>query len=219
MYSSLLYKEWLKIRWTFAGIALLSLLVLLFIMLNVSYDMEQMTPKGFWGFVILQFYPFFMDLQYLPFLAGIVMAAAQFAPEMNASRLKLTLHLPVKENTLLFQMISIGFFLLITLFIIIAVLLAVISRIYFPVEVVSFVLGSSFLWFAGGLAAYFLASAIIVEPIWSRRLILLPFSLGFIDLYISVGNPHFNLQMFFLLSGLLTSILILFPTYHFKRGI
>jgi hypothetical protein len=219
MYSSLLYKEWLKIKWAFWGITLLSLLVLLLMLLNVSYDMEQMTPKGFWSYVIQLGYQFFMDLQYLPVLAGIVIAVAQFSPEMNMSRFKLTLHLPVKENNLLFQMLSIGFMLLVILFVLIAALLGVISGIYFPAEVVYSALNASFPWLACGIAAYFLSAAIIIEPAWSRRLILLPFSLGLLDLFISVFNSHFQLEAFFLLSGLLTAILILFPAYHFKRGI
>jgi hypothetical protein len=219
MYNALIYKEWLKIRWAFWGMTLLSLLVLTYIILTVSYDMEYITPKGFWGYVILLNYPFFTDIQYIPVLAGIVLAFAQFTPEMNSSRLKLTMHLPAKENSLLFQMISIGFFLLLSLFVLISILIGAISGFYFPTEVVSFVLNTSFPWLTGGLAAYFLTATIIIEPIWSRRLILIPFSLGFIDLFISTGNPHFQLQAFFLLSCLLTSVLILFPAYHFKRGI
>ena len=219
MYNALIYKEWLKIRWAFWGMTLLSLLVLTYILLNLSYAMELMTPKGFWGYVILLNYPFFSDLQYIPVLAGIVLAFAQFSPEMNSSRLKLTMHLPVKENTLLLQMISIGFFLLLSLFIIVLILLGTITGYYFPAEVVSFTLNSCFPWLVGGLAAYFLSATVIIEPIWSRRLVLIPFALGFIDLFVSTGNLHYQLQVFFLLAGLLASVLILFPAYHFKRGI
>jgi hypothetical protein len=219
MYNALIYKEWLKIRWAFWGMTLLSLLVLTYILLNVAYDMEYMTPKGFWGYVILLNYPFFTDLQYIPVLTGIVLAFAQFSPEMTSSRLKLTMHLPAKENTLLFQMISIGFFLLLGLFILISILIGAISGFYFPKEVVAFVLNTSFPWLVGGLAAYFLSAAIIIEPIWSRRLILIPFALGFLDLFISIGNPHYQLQVFFLLAAFLLSVLILLPAYHFKRGI
>jgi hypothetical protein len=219
MYAALIYKEWLKIRWAFGGMVLLSLLVLLYVFLNISSNMEYMTPKGFWGYVILMNYPFFTDIQYIPILAGIVLAFAQFSPEMNSSRLKLTMHLPVKENTLLFQMISVGFLLLFILFGMVLILIGIISGIFFPGEVVSFVFHTSFPWLTGGLAAYFLTTAIIVEPLWSRRLILIPFSLGFLDLFVSTENPHYQLQLFFLLSGLLTSVLILFPSYHFKRGI
>jgi len=219
MYNALIYKEWLKIRWAFGGMTLLCLLVLTYILLNVAYDMEHMTPKGFWGYIISMNYEFFSDIEYIPILIGIVLAFAQFSPEMSASRLKLTMHLPVKENTLLFQMISIGFFLLLGLFILIALLIGIISHIYFPAEIVSFAINTSFLWLVGGLAAYFLSAAIIIEPIWPRRLILIPFALGFIDLFVSTGNPHYQLDLFFLLSGLITSLLILFPAYHFKRGI
>jgi hypothetical protein len=219
MYKALLFKEWLKIRWAFWGMTLFSLLVLTYILLNVAYDMEYLTPKGLWGYVILLNFPFFTDIQYVPLLAGIVLAFAQFMPEMNSSRLKLTMHLPAKENSMLIQMISIGFFLLLALFLMIGIIIGIISGIYFPSEVVAFVIDTSFPWLASGLAAYFLTATIIIEPLWSRRLILIPFALGFIDLFLNLGSPHFNLQAFFLLSALLTSVLVLFPAYHFKRGI
>ena len=53
MYNALIYKEWLKIRWAFWGMTLLSLLVLTYILLNVAYDIEHMSPKDFWAYVIL----------------------------------------------------------------------------------------------------------------------------------------------------------------------
>lgn len=219
MYSALLYKEWLKIRWAFFGMALLSLLALTYIALNLAYYTEFMTAKGFWGNVILLGFPFFSDIKYIPLLSGIVIAVVQFSPEMNLSRLKLTLHLPVEENTLLLQMISLGFMLLVFLFAFITILLWIIVSIYFPAEVVSLVLNTSFPWLVVGLAAYFLTAAIILEPVWTRRLILIPFAMGFLDLFFTSVNPHTQLTIFLIISGLLTSTLILFSGYHFKRGI
>jgi hypothetical protein len=219
MYSALLYKEWLKIRWAFFGMALLSLLALTYIALNLAYYVEFMTAKGFWGNVILLGFPFFSEIEYIPLLSGIVIAIVQFSPEMNLSRLKLTLHLPVEENKLLMQMISFGFMLLVLLFVLITLLLWIIVGIYLPVEVVIFVLNSLFPWLMVGLTAYFLTAAIIIEPVWARRLILVPFTLGFLDLFFNAVNPHAQLTVFFIFSGLLTSTLILFSGYHFKRGI
>jgi len=219
MYSALLYKEWLKIRWAFFGMALLNLLALTYIALNLAYYTEFMTAKGFWGNVILLGFPFFSEIKYIPLLSGIVIAVVQFSPEMNLSRLKLTLHLPVEENTLLLQMISLGLMLLVFLFAVVTIILWVIVGIYFPVEVVSLVLNTLFPWLVVGFAAYFLTAAIILEPVWTRRLILIPFAMGFLDLFFTSVNPHTQLTIFLIFSGLLTSTLILFSGYHFKRGI
>lgn len=219
MYSALLYKEWLKIRWAYFSMVLLTILTLTYIALNLSYYNEFMTAKGFWGNVILLGFPFFSDLEYIPLLIGIVIALVQFTPEMNLSRLKLTLHLPAVENKLLLQMISLGFFLLTLLYLIMAIVLWALVGIYFPSEVVSFVLNTSFPWLLVGLAAYFLTSAIVLEPVWARRLILLPFSLGLLDLYLIVENSHTQLTIFLTIAAIAASILILFSGYHFKRGI
>lgn len=219
MYSALLYKEWLKIRWAFVGMALLSLLALTYIALNLAYYTEFMTAKGFWGNVILLGFPFFSEIKYIPILSGIVIAIVQFSPEMNLSRLKLTLHLPVEENTLFLQMISLGFLILVLLFTVIALLLWIIVGIYLPAEVVLMVLNTVLPWLMVGLASYFLTTAIIIEPVWTRRLIMIPFALGFLDLYYIAQNPHVQLNLFLIIFGLLTSTLILFSGYHFKRGI
>jgi len=219
MYSALFYKEWLKVRWAVFGLTILSLLVLTYIALDLAYYVEFMTAVGFWGNVILLGMPFFTDIRYTPLLSGIIVAIVQFSPEMNLSRLKLTLHLPVEENKLLFQMISVGLLLLVLLFLIITILLWIIIGIYFPVEVVRFALNSLALWLLGGIAAYFLTSAIILEPVWTRRLILIPVALGFIDLFYSSGNPHIQLTLFFIITSVVAALLISYSGYHFKRGI
>ena len=219
MYSALLYKEWLKIRWALLGMTLLSLLTLTYIALNLAYYTEFMTAKGFWGNVILLGFPFYTEMEYIPAITGIVIGIVQFAPETNQSRLKLTLHLPVEENKLLLQMTSFGFMLLLFLFAIITLLLLIIIGIYFPSEVITNVLNIWLPWSVGGLAAYFLTVAVIVEPIWVRRLILIPFALGFIDVFFDIFNQSFQLILFLVTFSLLTSTLVLFSGYHFKRGI
>jgi len=219
MYSALIYKEWLKIRWAFFGMTLLSLLAVTYIALNLAYYTEFMTAKGFWGNVILLGFPFYTEMKYLPVLTGIVIAVVQFAPETNASRLKLTLHLPVKENKLLLQMTSFGFMLLAALFIMLTMLLWIAIGKYFPAEVVAFVLNIWFPWALAGIAGYFLTTAIIVEPVWARRLIMIPFVLGFVDLFFDIGNESAELNLFLIIFSLLTATLVLFSGYHFKRGI
>jgi len=201
------------------GMALLSLLTLTYIALNLAYYTEFMTAKGFWGNVILLGFPFYTEMEYIPVLTGIVIAIVQFAPETNQSRLKLTLHLPVEENKLLLQMTSFGFMLLLFLFAIITLLLLIIIGIYFPSEVITNVLNIWLPWSVGGLAAYFLTVAVIVELIWVRRLILIPFALGFIDVFFDIFNQSFQLILFLVTFSLLTSTLVLFSGYHFKRGI
>lgn len=219
MYKALIFKEWLKIRWAYGAMTLLSLLAVTYVALNMAYYNEFMTAKGFWGNVILLGFPFYTELEYIPVLAGIIIAIVQFAPETNDSRLKLTLHLPVEENKLLLQMISFGFVLLFVLFILLTFLLWTIIGIYFPSEVILYVLKIWLPWSIAGLATYFLTSAIIVEPIWIRRLIMIPFALGFIHVFFDIFNHTAQLILFLTILSLFSSTLVLFSGYHFKRGI
>jgi len=102
MFKSLIFKEWLKIRWASAAVFLVFLLMLGYIYINTAYYMRFIEPTGMWYNVVIRGMIFYGGLYiYLPLFAGILIGITQFVPEIIANRLKLTLHLPMKENTIL----------------------------------------------------------------------------------------------------------------------
>ena len=147
MFKAIIYKEWLKIRWGLLAMTGISLLVLVNILLHVSHDIKFEGANGYWAIVIFRGYQFYGSLRLVPLLIGVVIAFSQFLPEILLNRLKLTLHLPARENKLLFQMILVGFTALFILFLFTLLILAVITSIYFPSEVLSSVLITSLPWF------------------------------------------------------------------------
>ena len=221
MFKAVLYKEWLKIRWVYLAMIVVSMLLLLNILLNIAHDMKFVGANGYWSSVIFRGYQFYYSLRLVPVLIGLVIAFAQFLPEILLNRLKLTLHLPVKENKLLLQIIIIGLLALLLLFSLTLLILSIITRIYFPADILFSMLITSLPWFIAGFIAYFSVSMILIEPTWSQRIILILIVLGFVDLYLK--NPWYNSYIYslpkFILLAAFFSISIILSGNRFINGV
>jgi len=221
MFKAIIFKEWIKIRVAFFVLLAVSFLMLINILLNLSHEMEFVEPKIYWYNVVFRQLIFYSGLMYIPVVTGIVLALAQFIPEMTSNRLKLTFHLPVKENNVLLQMISIGFVATISLFVITMVLLTIITRTYFPTEVYRSVLVTSAPWFLAGIAGYFSVAMLVTEPLWRRRILLILIIYSFLDTYFYLFGYNLyerSLPEFAVLS-LFFSISILYSGYRFRKGV
>lgn len=221
MFKAIIYKEWLKIRWSYIGMAAVTLFVLLYIHLKLSHDMKFSEATSYWYYVIFRGIKFYLQFKYIPFLAGLAVALTQFVPEINMKRLKLTLHLPMRENAILVQMMSVGVISLVILFIAAILILSVITLNFFPHEMLGSILLTTLPWFLAGLVAYFAVSMIILEPLWIRRILLILISFGFIDcLFKSYWyNLYVHSLPVFVLLGLFFSTSILLSAHRFRKGV
>lgn len=225
MVKSLLYKEWLKVRWSFIGLTLVNLIIVISICVSLYNDFKFYPASQIVGGVVSWGYLFYLDLMYIPLATGLLLAIVQFFPEINSSRLKLTLHLPMKENKSLRIMQWYGLSLLICLFILDSVIISIFALTYFPLDVISMYLIVSLPWFLAGLTGYIFISIIFIEPSWSRRIFygiigagivsgyydtFTPMGLGFV---FSKSYPHF-----ILITILLTPIILLSGN-NYKKGI
>lgn len=183
--------------------------------------MKFSEATSYWYYVIFRGLKFYLQFKYIPFLAGLVVALTQFIPEINMKRLKLTLHLPMRENNILVQMMSVGIVSLILLFALAILILSVITLNFFPVEMLQSVLITTIPWFLAGLVAYFAVSMIILEPLWSRRILLILISYGFIScLFKSYWyNLYSNSLLMFIVLGLFFSTSILLSAHRFRKGV
>ena len=85
-------------------------------MLRINRVVEMIGAAHVWE-VMLQRDVIFIDmLQYIPLIAGILMAIVQFVPEMQRKCLKLTLHLPYPELKMTGNMLLSGLILLLVCF-------------------------------------------------------------------------------------------------------
>ena len=222
MFKALGYKEWMKVRGAVLIIAIAFLLVFINTALTLSYIMRTGDPNLYWNNLIFRMSLYYSLLKYLPLIAGIIIAFTQFFPEISENRLKLTLHLPLNEKTIILDMVAYGTLMLVVLFLFTIFLFATIILYFFPIEFLYSFLITTAPWFLAGLTVYWLSAAIFVEPIWLyRRVFLIVITLAYIMLlYAQKGYNNFavSIHWFTLLSASL-SISILVSTVRFKKGV
>jgi hypothetical protein len=225
MIKSLLYKEWLKVRWSYIGLVLINLIVVINICVSLYNDFKFYKTNLIYDGVLSWGYIFYIDLMYIPLATGILLGVVQFFPEINSSRMKLTLHLPMKESKSLLAMQWYGLGLLSVLFLLDSVVISVLTLAYFPAKV----LGSFFIvsvpWFLAGFTGYIFIAHIFTEPSWNRRILMTLIGVGFVNLYYSnftimgliaiFSKSYFS---FIIITFILTPI-ILISGYNYKRGI
>lgn len=221
LFKAIIFKEWLKIRWTLFIMFLLSLGLLVNIWINLAYGLRFHNPSDFWAVIIFRKYVFFSLLQYFPLVAGLSMAVAQFLPEMHRDRLRLTLRLPLPENLIIFQMNLVVTLILISLFLFDLIFLLAFSAIYFPEEIVKNIFIVSLPWFLAGISTYFGVSTILVEPVWIRRIIMAIILYGFLHTFFQPAGLYSYQKVILLL--LLLSIIsaggIYYATHHYQKGV
>jgi len=221
MFGHITYKEWLKIRWALYGLSALMLLSLIYTYAIVNYTYRFSDANGFWYNIIYRGSSFYSRINYLPLLAGLIIAAVQWVPEIQRKRIKLTFHLPVDEYRVLLQMIAFGASALAMIFIGFCVLFSILGFFYFPPEIVYSALSTLFPRFLLGMAAYLMAAYIILEPHMLRRILYSVLSIGFgkLFLYGWFYNIYDRILLQMTLLTLLLSLAIIYPGHRFKKGV
>ena len=221
MIRAIAYKEWLKIRWVTAAIFVACLTLMTVIALSVRRDFTFNSPMAVWNAICFLGYQYYAILKYAPLAIGAVIASAQFVPEVIASRLILSLHLPMRENGMMLRMLSVGFLVVTAFLLFLAAALWGISAYYFPWEITRGALSTAFPWFLAGWAGYLAIATIIVEPRWIQRGLLFLVAAGLVDLLMTDAATSAFLPSFHWIAGLTAclGIAILFTAHRFRRGL
>lgn len=151
MIRSMVYKEWIKVRWMLLLYVLLAVLAVGYIFIRVRYNFTFNEAKNFWYSVLFQGYNWFKYLMYIPLLGGLALAVAQYFPETVNKRIKLTFHLPVEENRSLLLMMQFGTLCLLAAFLVVFLLFLGLSLVWFPKEIIWSAVVSVTPWFLGVL--------------------------------------------------------------------
>jgi hypothetical protein len=218
--KSIIYKEWIKIRWTFLAFFSLGIIALAIMFLKVRHDILFVDAVNYWYSFLFRGSPYFTLLKFLPLVAGLGISIAQYFPETVNKRIKLTFHLPVKENEILLKMHFFGSACIAAMFLFFIVAFIAGSFIYFPSEIIKPSLITITPWFLGGIATYFLTALVLMEPIWLYRGLYTVVSAGFITFFYSgavIGGykPVLPALAIFMI---LLSIVVLFSGYRFRKG-
>ncbi len=220
MYKAIFYKEWLKIRWALLLFLLLGVVVLTNIFLRVRYNINFMEAHDFWYRIVIQGMNYASSLKYIPLLVGLGIAIAQYFPETVNQRIKLTFHLPIRENKVLLIQHGFGLACLLVVYLFYMLFFFIGSSIYFPSEIINLTLNTIMPWFLGGLATYSLVAMILLEPLWLYRVLYAVISYGFISQFYlrTVPLAYTGVMFGFAVLALITTIVILFSGYRFRKG-
>lgn len=188
--KAIFYKEWIKTRWFYILLICSTLGFSIYSILRVNRAIDLKGASHIWEVMISRDVIFIDMLQYIPLIAGIVMAIVQFAPEMYHKSIKLTLHLPYSSIKMIYIMLLAGSTLLLSGFLINIIVLNSYFSVVLPPELKWHILNTSFVWYLAGLAGYFLTSWITLEPAWKMRLANLVVALLLIKVYFISDTPE-----------------------------
>lgn len=221
MNKMILYKEWLKSRWILLGLLLLFAALGTHCLLNLAKVVEFRGAAMLWTALLGKETILIDTLYYLPPVAGLGLALAQFLPEVQHKRLKLTLHLPYPQGRMIVGMALYGMLALALLFGLQTLSFVLVFRSWFVGELIGRVLLSALVWYLAGWAVYLLTAAACIEPTWRLRVVYLILGAAFLHLCYLSGIPEaYNAFLpGMAVTVLLSGSLLFLSVARFKEGV
>lgn len=170
MLLALVWKEWLKLRPAFLVLLAVHAAMSGWAAAGLRGLFSGAHPEVLWYQAIILGNIHFDMLRHLPWISGLILAAAQHLPEIRGKRLRLTLHLPVRAEAAMACALGFGVFVFLALAVLDAAVIAMTGAARYPVEIVAIQLWALLPMEAAGLAAYLGATVVLFEPTPSRRL-------------------------------------------------
>lgn len=220
MLKSICYKEWLKIGKIAIILFIVGMLIIAGIYLTVRHDLVLSDAEKIWDMVINQKYLYFSIFKFFPLIFGLLIGVAQFIPEIMEKRIKLSLHLPLNEEEVILKMVAFGMGTVITVFLALFLFFYGWGLVYFPFEIVKMASLTVLPWFLSGLAVYFLAAYIILEPIWKYRIFYMISAAVFVSIFYksNVAGAYGPSITMLVLCILMASLSSIFSIYRFRKG-
>ncbi len=172
MYSSILYKEWLKTRRVFFISLAVALVVAIYVILRTKAVITEHGIVTLWLSMLLKDVSYVDTLTYIPLAIGLAIGVAQMAPEVVQKRLKLTLHLPLPQYGLVAMMLATGLLELLTIYLLQAAVILIYDSTIFHSELVGRVCLTILPWYLAGFVAYLFVTAVCLEGTWYMRILL-----------------------------------------------
>ena len=221
MIRAILYKEWLKTRWVVAGIALVGAGMLFYSFLNLAKVVQFRGTEILWSTLIAKDTVLLEAFKFIPAVAGLLLALAQWLPEIQQKRLKLTLHLPVRASVMTGCIIGYGLVVLAVFSALHAGICAAVLARWIPAELVSRILRTMLTWYLAGWAVYLWTCAICIEPTWRLRIVLAVLLTALAGLFFLSGIPeaYNGFLPWLALYTVASAVLVLGGTERFKEGV
>ena len=171
MKKALFYKEWIKTRYFIALFGVLSLSMMGYVILQMQRVIQFKGASHLWEILLSRDVVFTEMMQYVPLSVGLLLGLAQFFPEMQQKRMKLTLHLPYAQNKNIACMLLAGSMELLLLFLLHLLTLLLYLSSHLAWELTERILLTTLPWYLSGFMGYLLVSWVTIEPTWHFRIV------------------------------------------------
>jgi hypothetical protein len=219
MLRALFLKEWLKLRWALLWLLLLHLALLGYLWLRLRHQFQVEHSEMIWYWVFELRRILYDDIMLLPALTGAVIAVAQFGPEMLGGRFRLSLHLPLRGDVLVWTWVAFGAGMGLWLSVLDAAGLYGIIGLYFPQEAAASAVLTALPWLLGGWVAYFGTTLVLLEPAAVRRMLFLVMTAGFLGLlYLHRGYQEYDRILPWLAAASLLFVpAVILPAHRYRH--
>lgn len=156
----------------------------------------------------------FAILQNLPLIFAILIGVSQYYPEVSGKRIKLTLHLPSHNTTLLYLMVMYGFLVITSIFLLMLALYYSVELSVFPAQIGAMSFNAIIPWMLKGLIAYFFVSFVAMEPTLKFRFV---YSVAIVLFFTAIIHKSANYPLL-LTTLLVSSLSILYSAKRFIIG-
>ncbi len=216
-YKAILYKEWVKTRWVLLIAVGIGLSLLIYTLFNIYRITSTFGMAKVYGAMINEGLIFLSHLRYIPLLIGLALGLAQMIPEAQQHRLKLSIHVPLRDGQVCYSLLSFGAIILLAYNALVVLTAGSLLLYYLPHELVGRCLVSYLPWGLAGFAAYFLSAWVCLEHQYYPRTIASLIALGLLDLFFYSNGPEsLSSGMLILLVGIV-AISALLPRYAIDR--
>lgn len=172
MYSSIIFKEWLKTRRVFFIALAVALLVAVYVILRTNSLINEHGIVSLWLSMLLKDVSYVDTLTYIPLAVGLALGIAQMVPEVAQKRLKLTLHLPFPQLRLVAMMLATGLLELLVIYLLQAGVILIYDATIFHSELVGRVFLTMLPWYLAGFIGYLFVTSVCLEGTWYMRILL-----------------------------------------------
>ena len=221
MNKAIFYKEWIKSRTFLLTLVLVFAGATAYTLLNLTKVVQFNGGSAVWTALIQRDTVLIESLKYLPAVAGALLAAVQFLPEILQKRIKLTLHLPYPQGKMLFMMYVYGIAVLLTVFACQAAVTSAVLTKWVVCELNARIMATAAVWYLAGLATYIWVTAICLEPTWKIRVVLIVILAALLDImFLSKVPESYNGFLPWLALYILAGQALIYHSIaRFKEGI
>ena len=220
MFYAIIKKEFLKTKISLAIIFALTIAMTIYAIMRFQLVIRVKGMEQLWLFVLYKDVVFIEAIRFVPLVLGTWLAFAQWLPEVQAKRLKLTLHLPVSNNMAILTMTWFSIIYMIIIFGISLLVIVMYLSAIMPPELVRHIMLTTLPWFLTPFVLYIAITTAIIEPGMAKKILFGLIGVGLAHICHIAGtvNSFTTLMTILCVITLAMSFMPLLAVENFKTG-